>query len=197
MVGSRNIYSLRLTGPGQIHVHASWTGTQSNLSLIINGPGQAGYYARVDGASPLDVSYNVTSADFASGDSWELTIASFGSGNANGNVDFTYPSGSPTNPFSTQFTVANNSVSSISLVVLTFTGTIKGQATWTGSPANLAFIINGPGQVGYFARNDGPSPLSVSYAVTQANYSQGRTWMVSLVSFNTTNLSAQINISYP
>jgi hypothetical protein len=32
----------------------------------------------------------------------------------------------------------------------------------------MALIINGPGQVGYYARNDGGSPLLVSYAVTPA-----------------------------
>jgi hypothetical protein len=44
-------------------------------------------------------------------------------------------------------------------------GTINAGATWTGTAANLALILNGPGQVGYYARNDGSSPLSLNYSI--------------------------------
>ena len=86
-----NIDLLVLDGPGQINAEATWTGTPSSLAFIINGPGQVGYYARQDGSSPLSVSYDVTSSDFAHGDTWRVTLQSFSTTNLNGEVSFTYP----------------------------------------------------------------------------------------------------------
>jgi len=198
LLSNRTVYYLHLTAPGTISVHATWTGTQSGLALIINGPGQVNSYARSDGNSPTDVSYTVTPADFATGDNWRVSVASFGSGQAQGTVQITYPSGSSATPFTNQFVVAPGNGSEVNVLVLRGPGAIAAQANWTGVPANMALIINGPGQVGYFARNDGPSPLSVNYNVTPANFAAGDTWTVSLTSFNAgSNATGQINVTYP
>jgi len=197
MVGSRDTYSLRLDAPGLIRMRVNWGGTQGNLALIINGPGQTGYYARVDGTSPLEVSYNVTASDFASGDHWRVTIASFGDGRADGMVQIDYPNGNSQASFNEQFAVVKDSTSSISLIVVSEPGPINAQASWVGSAPSLALIINGPGQVGYYARQDGSSPLSVSYMVTPGDLTAGFTWRVSLTSFSATDATAQINLTYP
>ncbi len=186
-----------MTAPGQIKVRTTWTGNPSNLTIIINGPGKTGAYARQDGASPLETTYNVTAADLAAGDTWRITVASFSTGRADGTVQITYPSGSSQSPFEDQFAILNGSGTVVSVLVLGRPGTIEAQAAWAGSPASLAYIINGPGQVGYFARNDGPSPLSVSYTVTADNLAGGDTWRVSLVSFSTPSAEGNISLTYP
>jgi len=189
---NREIYHIRLTRPGQIKVRATWTG--ANLALIINGPGQVGYYARKDGSSPLEVTYNVTAADFAKGDEWRVTVAL---GQGDGNIEITYPSDANITPFEDHFVVKGGYGSVVHVLVLKSSGTIKAQATWTGQPSGLAFIINGPGQVGYYARKDGSSPLSVSYTVTAGDLGHGNTWRVSLTSFSVADADGTISLTYP
>lgn len=197
LIGSRQIYHLRLTGPAEIRARAQWTGTQSALALIINGPGQVNFYAREDGTSPLEVVYTVTESDFQSGDHWRVTIASFGEGQADGTVELRYPSGSSTTPLFDQFVVLKDGTRSRSLIVLNGPGTIQAQATWTGTPSNLALIINGPGQVGFYARRDDRSPLATSYDVTASDLASGDTWRVTLASFGSANAEGSINLTYP
>jgi hypothetical protein len=198
----RAVHHLRLTGAGQVKVRATWSGTQANLALIINGPGQEGAYARRDGPSPLEVTYDVTTTDLAAGDHWRVTVASFGSGQANGTVEITYPSGSSVSPFSTTFVVKPGSASSVSVIVLRRLllgsgGSIEGRATWTGTPAELALIINGPGQVGAYARRDGPSPLAVKYDAPATELDKGDSWRVSLAAFSAANAQGEIKLYYP
>jgi hypothetical protein len=198
LLSNRTYYHIRLTGPGQVKARATWSGTQADLALIINGPGQVGYYARQDGPSTLEVNYTVTPADFAAGDTWLVTVASFGTGQAEGSIQITYPSGSPTSPFQDNFVVAPSTGEDVSVVVLRGPGPIAAQANWTGTPNNLALIINGPGQVSYYARQDGNSPLGVNYVVTPADFAAGANWRVSLVSFSTgTNTTGNIQLAFP
>jgi serine/threonine protein kinase len=195
---SRQVYHLRMTAPGTIAAHVEWTGTQSDLAVIINGPGQVGYYARVDGSSPIDVSYTVTDADFATGNDWRVSIVSFGSGRADGTIDLTYPSGSTAVPIlTTDFVVDTGYGNSTSLVRLINPGTISGEATWSGAPGNMALIINGPGQVGYYARQDGASPLEVSYTVTEADLAFGDIWRVSVAAFSAPSATGSVSLSFP
>jgi hypothetical protein len=195
---SRQIYHLRLVEPGTISAHVEWTGTQSGLSVIINGPGQTGFYARVDSTSPIDISYTVTDADFATGNDWRVSVVSFGSGRADGTIDLSYPSGSTDVPiFTDEFVVDQGYGSSTSLVRLLNPGTISGEATWSGPPGNMALIINGPGQVGYYARQDGDSPLEVSYEVTNADLAFGDIWRVSVSAFSAPNAEGSLSLSFP
>jgi len=193
----RTYYYLKLTGPGQIRAYAEWTGTQGELALIVNGPGQEGAYAREDGSSGLEVVYNVTSADFAAGNTWRVAVASFGGGEAVGMIYLTYPSGSTAAVPGIEFGVSPNYGTAVNLVVLRGTGTINGTASWSGAPGTLAALINGPGQVGYFARQDGGSPLAVSYNVTPGNLAAGDLWRVSLAAFSPPDANGNITITYP
>ena len=193
---ARTVYYLRLSGPGQIRVRANWTGTQTDLALIINGPGQPSYYARQDGPTGLEVTYTVTPADFAAGNTWRVSVASFGAGQAEGSVEINYPSGAPV-PLVDNFSVSPNSARGIAVLVLRGPGAIKAQANWSGIPASLALIVNGPGQVNSYARQDGGSPLQVTYNVTPADLAAGNIWRVSFVSFSDTNLNGTINLTYP
>lgn len=62
-------------------------------------------------------------------------------------------------------------------------GEIRVQAEWTGTAGNLALILNGPGQVNAYARQDGTSPLEIRYAVTGADVSKGETWTIGIWNF--------------
>lgn len=93
--GARETLSFEVTTPGTITLEATWSssGGAVNLALILNGPGQTGYYARKDGASPLSVEYTVTSQDVAKGKAWTATIANFsGRGPVAGTLKVAYPS---------------------------------------------------------------------------------------------------------
>lgn len=197
VAANRRIYHIRLAAPGEIRVRAQWTGPQGDLAIIINGPGQTGYYARRDGASPLEVAYNVTGTDLAAGQEWRVTIASFGTGRADGTIRITYPSGSGSGPLLNDFAVAPGFGSAVSAIVLGGPGPIQASATWSGIPTSMALIVNGPGQVGYYARQDGPSPLSVSYSVSPADFGSGDTWFVSLTALSPPNADGSINLSFP
>lgn len=136
--------------------------------------------------------------DIATGDTWRVSVASFGAGEADGSIQITYPSGSPTSPLQTTFVVSPNSGSAVSVVVLRGPGPVAAQMNWTGTPANLALIVNGPGQVNAYARQDGPSPLSVNYVVTPADFAAGANWLVRVVSFSAgTDVSGNIQMAFP
>ena len=51
---------LTISCPGNIQASATWEGTADALALILNGPGQVGYFARVDGAKPLVLRYSIS-----------------------------------------------------------------------------------------------------------------------------------------
>jgi hypothetical protein len=89
--GDRDIFNFTVNNVGTIFAEATWTGSASNLALILNGPGQEGYYMREDGTSPLSLSYTITSADLTKGKDWRISIINFEEGNADGNVMITYP----------------------------------------------------------------------------------------------------------
>ena len=134
-----------------------------------------------------------------------MSVISFGDGRAEGKIYITYPSGSTTSPFSDTFVTQRETTSArghgeaVSVIVLKAPGTIDSQAKWTGTPSTLAMIINGPGQVGYYARRDASSPFSVSYNVTAADLAYGDLWRVTLVGFCECDIdiNGTIEIAYP
>jgi hypothetical protein len=63
--------------PGPIEATLTWNSADCPLGLILNGPGQKGYFARKDGASPLSLQFAVTDEQFAKGTDWSITIACF------------------------------------------------------------------------------------------------------------------------
>jgi hypothetical protein len=92
--GDRNIFYFTVNSCITINGEATWTGSAANLALILNGPGQEGYYVREDGLSPLSLSYTVTTADLSKGTDWRLSIVNFGGGDATGTVTIVYPTDS-------------------------------------------------------------------------------------------------------
>ena len=198
----RTVYNIRLTKAGPIYVQAAWSGTQGELSLMINGPGKAGAYARQDGTSPLSVSYNVTEADLAAGNWWRVTVASFGSGQASGDIQIKYESGSSSPAFSHQFAVAPGRGSSVTVAVahrllVDSAATLRAEASWTGTPAQLTLDISSLWHRSLYASRTGPSPLTVSYDAPDAELDRGDMWVCTLASPSATNAPGNIKLYYP
>lgn len=92
--GDRVVFEFEVRETGTITVRATWIGTAADLALILNGPGQEGYYQRVDGHSPLVVTQEVTQAILRRGPKWKASIVNFGRrGAAAGTMVINYPSG--------------------------------------------------------------------------------------------------------
>lgn len=89
---NRKIYEFKVTQPGIIEINAFWRGTVNNLALILNGPGQTGYYVRKDGDSPLKIQFKVEPALLEKGEVWKASIVNFGqSGRVAGSMTVMYP----------------------------------------------------------------------------------------------------------
>ena len=86
---------------------------------------------------------------------------------------------------------------------VTVTGTITLEATWTSEvgTVNLALILNGPGQISYYAREDGPSPLQTEYTLytpTAQDVAKGESWTASIVNFSERGpVSGTLKVIYP
>lgn len=120
--GDRDRYQLKLTRPGRLRLNVTWSGTAQTLALILNGPGQTGYYARQDGRSPLAIDFELTSELLERGDEWLVSIVNFSrQGSADGVLFMEYPAetrrvlrpalpGSPTSPGATPAPAAGTTV---------------------------------------------------------------------------------------
>ncbi len=89
--GARAVYPIRVTCPGTISAVAYWSGTARNMALILNGPGQTGYFEREDGPSPLEVQHEVTKTNLDAGALWRVSLVNFNGGTAEGEIKITYP----------------------------------------------------------------------------------------------------------
>jgi len=191
----RTFFHMRLTGPGQIRAYAEWTGSQSELTLIIAGTTDAVPKEQVTGPSGTEVDYTVTAADFANSDSWWVTISNGGDGDASGIIYLTYPSGSSAAAPALSFNVGPNNRRSVSLIVLHGAGALSAQATWSGLPEVMSLALYGPGRSGFYFREDGGSPLSGSYTVTASDLGAGDLWWVT--SSSSADTEGSITITYP
>jgi hypothetical protein len=63
-------------------------------------------------------------------------------------------------------------------------GEISVSVVWSDGPDSLAVILNGPGQINYYARQDGRSPITLTYAISSQDMSRGQKWQVSVVNFS-------------
>ncbi len=193
---------LRLTEPGMINAQATWSGTQPDLALIINGPGQAGYYARHDGPSGLTVQYNVTQADLNKGDTWCLSIASFGGGEASGDIQISYKGGNP-NPVVLKFNVKPGRAYVTAVMVPfrmlnTWGGTVKAKATWTGSPDQSTLAIGAANKASPFASNGGGSGVSVTYEGSADDFNDHPYWTAKLsANWSALSTKGHMKLWYP
>lgn len=66
---------------------------------------------------------------------------------------------------------------------VTRAGPIVADLAWAANEGTLALILGGPGQVGYFARKDGRSPLQIEFEVTEELLASGKEWEISVTKF--------------
>jgi len=206
--GTRELF-FEVQRPGLIKVKADFSGP--NLALILNGPRQLGYYARVDGSGPLTLSYNVTAADLAKGTAWRLRLKNFSNTPAqNVQITLEHPNVASLTPAATVGQILTNPLTPVGATPNSLPagdrrevffevrrpGRIKVDAGFSGP--NLALILNGPGQLGYYARVDGSGPLTLNYNVTAADVQKGTEWRLSLVNFSANDAqNVLIDIRYP
>ena len=93
--GNRFALDVRPAAAGKIVVEATWS-QPAALAIILNGPGQTGYYARQDGNSPLRLEFDLTAELFAKGEGWRLSLVNFSRAPANGSLRVSYPTGTGT-----------------------------------------------------------------------------------------------------
>ena len=67
------VYPFVIDQPGTIQIKVQ---SQGRLSLILNGPGQTGFYARKDDVAP-EIAYSVTQHDVDRGINWRATVKDF------------------------------------------------------------------------------------------------------------------------
>ncbi|MFQ5860427.1 MAG: hypothetical protein ACE5IG_02615 [Dehalococcoidia bacterium] len=85
--GGRDVFEFTVPGPGTLTATAQWSGTAESLSLPLSGPGEAGFYARADGSSPLTLTFQFTAEVLANGtEGWDLSVLNFGGGRATGTL---------------------------------------------------------------------------------------------------------------
>ncbi|MGQ9801881.1 MAG: hypothetical protein ACUVRL_09500 [Candidatus Saccharicenans sp.] len=100
-------FNLTIGQAGKISVTATWSGSATSLSLILNGPGQTQYYARRDGGSPLSLEYDLASELLQKGNSWRISLVSFKAEvTAQGQITFHLPLGSSVSQLSGQPTAS-------------------------------------------------------------------------------------------
>jgi hypothetical protein len=87
----REAVSFEVREAGMIEARAEWKGEAETLSLILNGPGQSGYYARQNGQSPLTLKFKATGSHISRGGTWTLSVVNFGAGKAQGKVVIRIP----------------------------------------------------------------------------------------------------------
>jgi len=97
--GDRRTIELYLDRPGQLEITATWPST-INLAVILNGPGQTGYYARRNGGSPQTISFTVNRELIEAGGSWSVSLVNFsGAGPATrGSLSISLPAGESETP---------------------------------------------------------------------------------------------------
>ena len=96
IVGRNEVeFRLKIINSGRIKAVANWSGTATNLALILNGPGMVQAYARRDGPSPLTLEFEVNPELLNRGNDWRLRLVNFRvETSAKGTITITLPAGS-------------------------------------------------------------------------------------------------------
>jgi hypothetical protein len=70
----RGIVEVEVTETGTLEVEVRARGRARRLSLVLDGPGKDGYYARRVESAPVRISCEVNEEDVASGKKWQVTV---------------------------------------------------------------------------------------------------------------------------
>jgi len=62
-------------------------------------------------------------------------------------------------------------------------GQIRAHLSWHPKEQELALILNGPDQVGYYAREDGVSPQEIAFDVEEEHLGRGTDWRIRVACF--------------
>lgn len=76
---SKHEWFVQLRRPGRIQASLLWQPAERGLALILNGPGQVGYFSRKDGTSPLVIEFEATAEHVSKGSDWRISVSAFGS----------------------------------------------------------------------------------------------------------------------
>lgn len=76
-------------------------------------------------------------------------------------------------------------------------GTITATAEWEPKKAELGLILFGPGQMNYYRRSDGKSPLELTYTVSEVDTAEGAAWRLKLVNQSGETVEGMLRVSYP
>ena len=88
----RNILHFQVRQRGRITARLSWSPPERQLTLILNGPGQVGYFARKDGVSPIEIAFDVTDKNVSAGTDWAITaFGDLGATVINYKLDLSFP----------------------------------------------------------------------------------------------------------
>lgn len=72
-----NMLHFQVRQPGLITTRLSWNPAERPLALILNGPGQTNAFARKDGRSPIEITFDVTDKYLSTGIDWAIHLSSF------------------------------------------------------------------------------------------------------------------------
>lgn len=91
--GDRDVFEFNIKQSGTITAVAYWTWGARELTLILNGPGKSSYYVRINGKSPLKLSYSVSKSHIKKGSKWKISVVNFSrKSSARGSIKIDYPS---------------------------------------------------------------------------------------------------------
>ncbi|MCH8295578.1 hypothetical protein IH992_31225, partial [Candidatus Poribacteria bacterium] len=77
---NKSVWNFQVNQVGQIRADLWWHPVDQELALVLNGPGQVGFYARVDGTSPQVIVFDVEEKHLARGTDWCISVVCFGFG---------------------------------------------------------------------------------------------------------------------
>ncbi|MEM8839295.1 MAG: hypothetical protein AAGE89_14465 [Pseudomonadota bacterium] len=75
---SGQTWHIRLARPGMVRALVDYDPEHGPVALILNGPGQVGYFERKNGVSPLEIRFEVTPELLERGDVWRVSVKKFG-----------------------------------------------------------------------------------------------------------------------
>jgi hypothetical protein len=92
--GDATSWPVHVAAPGSLTVEATWRGAEP-LALVLDGPGQAGAFAREDGTSPLLLRFRITPELRQREGEWRLSIVNASGHPARGRVRISWPAADP------------------------------------------------------------------------------------------------------